>query len=197
MSYLITLSVTGTEVPREQVPESLRRAQELFRQFHCFPSRSDDSLAARASDSRSARARRRIARVDLSLRSRTARQAAHFCPLLQASPAAHLRCPWQTTLHPGRELPRYTPRPRGLKMLEPIRARPASAFLVPSNGEDHGRLPWRLRSKLSQTRTDHEFQPRIRRGHDRQPVRPAIRQPADQTYEIPPITSMGLLRRTT
>jgi hypothetical protein len=38
VSYLITLSVTGTEVPHERVPESVRRAQELFRQFHCFPS---------------------------------------------------------------------------------------------------------------------------------------------------------------
>ena len=44
MSYLITLSVTGTEVPRERVPESLRRAQELFRQFHCFPSRRTTRL---------------------------------------------------------------------------------------------------------------------------------------------------------
>ena len=44
MSYLITLSVTGTEVPRERVPESLRRAQQLFRQFHCFPSRRTTRL---------------------------------------------------------------------------------------------------------------------------------------------------------
>ena len=97
-----------------------------------LPVPSDDSLAAIASDSRSTRASRRIARVDLSLRSGTARQAAHFCPLLQASPAAHLRCPWQTTLHPGRELPRYTPRPRGLKMLDPMSAR-SLRFAVPSN----------------------------------------------------------------
>ena len=41
MSYLITLSVTGMEVPRRQVPESLR-AQELFRRFHCF--RSDQTI---------------------------------------------------------------------------------------------------------------------------------------------------------
>jgi hypothetical protein len=38
VSYLITLSVTSTAVPRAQAPESLRRARELFRQFHCFPS---------------------------------------------------------------------------------------------------------------------------------------------------------------
>ena len=44
MSYLITLSVTDTKVPRERVPESLRRAQELFRQFHCFPSRRTTRL---------------------------------------------------------------------------------------------------------------------------------------------------------
>jgi hypothetical protein len=44
VSYLITLSVTGAEVPREQVPESLRRAQELFRQFHCFASNQTTRL---------------------------------------------------------------------------------------------------------------------------------------------------------
>jgi hypothetical protein len=39
VSYLITLSVTSTKLPCRRVPESLRRAQELFRQFHCFPSK--------------------------------------------------------------------------------------------------------------------------------------------------------------
>jgi phosphopantetheinyl transferase len=38
VSYLIMLSMTGTEMPRERVPDSLRRAKEIFRQFHCFPS---------------------------------------------------------------------------------------------------------------------------------------------------------------
>ena len=44
MSYLITLSVTSTAAPRSPLPESLRRAQELFRQFHCFPSRQTTRL---------------------------------------------------------------------------------------------------------------------------------------------------------
>ena len=44
MSYLITLSVASTELPRERVPESVRRAQELFRQFHFFPSRQTTRL---------------------------------------------------------------------------------------------------------------------------------------------------------
>ena len=39
MSYLITLSVTKTDVPLTQQPESVRRARELFQQFHCFPPR--------------------------------------------------------------------------------------------------------------------------------------------------------------
>jgi hypothetical protein len=39
VSYVITFSVTSTKpLPRERVPESLRRAEELFRRFHCFRS---------------------------------------------------------------------------------------------------------------------------------------------------------------
>lgn len=38
MSYRITLSVTDMEVPCGQIPESVRRAQELFQKFHCFRS---------------------------------------------------------------------------------------------------------------------------------------------------------------
>ena len=44
MSYLITLSVTSKTVPRARPTESVRRAQELFRQFHCFPSRQTTRL---------------------------------------------------------------------------------------------------------------------------------------------------------
>jgi hypothetical protein len=44
VSYLITLSVARTEVPRQRVHESLRRAKELYRQFHCFPSRRTTRL---------------------------------------------------------------------------------------------------------------------------------------------------------
>ena len=77
-----------------------------------------DSPAPKARDSRSARARRRAVRVDLSLRSRSARPTVHLCSLLQASPAAHLRWPWQTSVHCGRELLRHIARHRGLKMLD-------------------------------------------------------------------------------
>ena len=168
MSYLFTLSVTSTTAPRSQLPESVRRAQELFRQFHCFPSRQTTRLPQeRAIPEVLAHVGELCGLIYRSDRG-AARPAAHFCPLLQTSPAAHLRCPWQTTLHPGRELPRHAPRPRGLKMLGSIeRGQPAS--LSPSNGEDHA-AAWRFRSKLRETRTDHEFQPRIRRGHDRQSV---------------------------
>ena len=37
MSYLITLSVTRTAEQNAPSFESMRRARELFHQFHCFP----------------------------------------------------------------------------------------------------------------------------------------------------------------
>jgi hypothetical protein len=37
VSYLITLSVTRTAGPRAPRSEPIRRARELFQQFHCFP----------------------------------------------------------------------------------------------------------------------------------------------------------------
>lgn len=39
MSYQITVSVKGTAVPPAQTRESMRRAEALFWQFHCFPPR--------------------------------------------------------------------------------------------------------------------------------------------------------------
>jgi hypothetical protein len=111
VSYLITLSVTGTKVPRKRVPESLRRAQELFRQFHCFPSGQTTRLPQeRAIPEVLAHVGELRGLIYCSDRVSAVGRA--LCPLLQASPAAHLRCPWQTTLHPGGNY-RVTPRHRG------------------------------------------------------------------------------------
>jgi hypothetical protein len=84
-----------------------------------LPIGADDSPAARPCDSGSAYARRRIMRADLSVRSGPTWPAAHFCALLQTAPTAHLRCPWPTPLHPGRELPGHTARRRRLKIFNP------------------------------------------------------------------------------
>ena len=84
-----------------------------------LPIERDHSCAARAGNSRGARARRRTLRTYLSFRSRSAWSATHFCALFQTAPAAHLRCPWQTTLHPRWELPGNTTWRRGLKVFEP------------------------------------------------------------------------------